>query len=1362
MIFERTEDQNLYLEDESILPIIVKYSDRDVELHNSRKDVPFTECIKQIEGIHDFIVINRGINEKNNSEEYEIGIEGVECSVRLRVDFDNNYFFNPKFSNKQIFAPEDENECLKIKANLIFTQNVGIGFWNSNGLINHINEISEFITNCQKLSIPFDDSSLGYTNKRAWEVYAEGMSKLNREKQALLPIKYVSSPRKKKNRFGELITIINVELDLPSRKELFTKSLRELLSTKVESNYSIVFPTEDLCHIEFSSFHQFGEDFEEKINDLAETHCFNLEGGIQYFVKGKVSLKQDNDFDEILKTLERQIADYTEDFCRVGSNFVCYSDDTAKYFNQLIEQYYSEFLAIGANKPIVVSFQNADNDYTNIIKRFIESGIPEKYIRVSKGMIQIRSIGKPMDIDSVAFSDLKFEKCSIKYNMFDNAFDPTIQFDGLDTVALPNRGGYYEGVVLSMDNFKEKSLEWQKQLKVQYGSKFRGQIFDYSFRKNINIESLKQLQRDVFFGNDKIVISAMRGIATLKPFSHEEFKSLVQQIKDNLPEGIKLITPRYSIEREVKLIYEEEEACQRMFNKIRNGISSLDDVISLKSDGVDFTTRHFVFPFITQEERNKKIEAIFSAFEPFKNVCNIHFDSQDGYTMIEFIRNNKLENDYQDNYKNFNNESIKVVNHIQYNEAQNSSELDRIQTEIDNLQDDIDEIGESMPAYQKDNDSVRKTRRKLGIKKSSLIQEKKEIVAKKLDIQREINTRIREVLHESPTIGECDIRTYDKVTIKLPDGFDKKAYEENPILKVGEYIFFPMAGSTSETSRQKYAMDRIDGKKYVKDNPPVNKRLSNFLYNPRYATPAKEEDIVLATKWIKDYGISKSPLNEMQIEAVAKACSAKDIAFIQGPPGTGKTTVIAEIIWKEIHQNPNCRILLTSQNNLAVDNALERLQDARGLRPIRILNTYDKEDSEIKDAIQYMIDVIQSWKEAPNSSNSENAAARWMNNVKKTALANNDFNKYSSAIQSWIECLDNNSKYARDMFADSYKANVNLFAATCSYCASIDFLNTYNMLYANEKLSFDVIIMDEASKATLPEMAVPMVNGAKIILIGDHRQLPPILSNEHKKAFEIMESKDLFEESYETLKTSHFGVMFKAAQRYIPSIVSTLTTQYRMHEQIMDTINQFYKRDVINGLQCGIKSTMDIPDYNHPGSRYHGLSFDKILKPEYHAIWINVETPETDLNPGYKNMGEVEAVEMVIKMLNRADGYKQYLAAQKKDEDKEIGLITFYSGQRKALANRKFPDTCLYKISAVDKFQGMERNIVIVSTVRSNNSKNIGFARESERINVAFSRAKKLLIVVGNRLLFSQFEDYKESISNMKKFDYKTLKDLLK
>lgn len=1357
-MFDRIEEDNLYMEDNNILPIIIKYSERDVEIHNKHKDMQFDEFVNLLSGIHDVIVINRGVNEKTNSNEFEVVIENGNLSVKLRIDSENNFFFFPKFSNKIVFIPEGENELLKTKAKIVFTKNVGISFWRENGFLDCVSEISDFIERCLNLSVPFDDSQLGEQNKKAWEVYAEGMSMLNKEKKTLLPIKSVSKPHKTKSKAGELITVIDVILALDSRQNIFQKSLTSLLKSRVESKFKINFTSQDYCCVDFDSYHSFSDDFVDKLCDLAEEHCFSFDDGVRYSVKGSISLKQDNDFDEILNKLENQIREYTDDFRRVGSHFISYSDDTAYYIERLIEQSYGEFLSIGSKKPIIGSFQNTNEDYSKETKNLIEMGVPESDIRITKGSLTIKSIAKPLFNQESICNQLKFEKCTIRYKVSVGSFDSNLQIDGLECVSVPNRGGYYEGIVLSLSHLKEKSLNWQKQLRDHFGDKFRGQDFLYSYRKLINVDALKKLQRDVFFENEFIKISATRANVTISPVDKNSYNSLINQIRESLPPDIILVAPPYTIEKEVKLVYEEEEACKRMFNKIRNGINSIDSFIQLRFDGVDYTTRFFEFSFQSKEERNEKIESVYAAFEQFKNVCTVHFESQDGFTHLCFSRDSKLESDFQDSFRAFNNEAVKVIERKRYDRTQNSPALSRMQHSIDRLQNKIDDISEDIDHYERGHSE----RRRLGKEKYSIIGEKKELINEFYELQRQINNEAREILYTSPTIGDCYQRTYDCITIKLPKGFDSKIYGEKPILKPGEYLYFPMAGSSSETARQKIALDRIEGKKNAKDNPPVNEKLSDFLFNPRYARPAEEEEISLAERWIKEYGISKNQLNDKQIESVAKACSADDIAFIQGPPGTGKTTVIAEIIWKEIHNNSNCRILLTSQNNLAVDNALERLHNARGLRPVRILNTKDKEDADTKDGSQYMLEVIFDWEMNPTSQNSDNAVAHWMDSVREDAISNQEYAKYADAIQSWVSCLESKDEYARGMFVDSYKSNVNLFAATCSYCASKGFSDTYKLLYGKDKIAFDVIIMDEASKATVPEMAVPMVNGKKIIMIGDHRQLPPILSPEHEKAFQAMGYKDLFEESYETLKTSHFGVLFKAAQKYVPSIVTTLTTQYRMHEQIMNTINQFYKRDVVGGLQCGIKETQDLPEFNHPGSRYHGLSFDRILSPDDHAIWINVETPETYLNPGYKNLGEVEAIEYVIRMLTQADGYKEYLAAQNKEEDKEIGLITFYSGQRKAIMGKKLPDINRYKISAVDKFQGMERNIVIVSTVRSNNSRDIGFARESERINVAFSRAKKLLIVVGNKTLFSKFEDYRESINNMKTIDFRTLKDLLK
>ena len=124
-----------------------------------------------------------------------------------------------------------------------------------------------------------------------------------------------------------------------------------------------------------------------------------------------------------------------------------------------------------------------------------------------------------------------------------------------------------------------------------------------------------------------------------------------------------------------------------------------------------------------------------------------------------------------------------------------------------------------------------------------------------------------------------------------------------------------------------------------------------------------------------------------------------------------------------------------------------------------------------------------------------------------------------------------------------------------------------------------------------------------------------------------------------------------------------------MHEQIMNTIKQFYQEELAatGGLKCGIIESMDIPDLTNKGSRWHGISIDPIISPETHAVWIDVKTPETALNPGYKNEGELKAIDLVLKALEQAKGYKEFLNSQTKPEDKEIGIITFYSAQSREI-----------------------------------------------------------------------------------------------
>ena len=446
------------------------------------------------------------------------------------------------------------------------------------------------------------------------------------------------------------------------------------------------------------------------------------------------------------------------------------------------------------------------------------------------------------------------------------------------------------------------------------------------------------------------------------------------------------------------------------------------------------------------------------------------------------------------------------------------------------------------------------------------------------------------------------------------------------------------------------------------------------------------------------------------------------------------------------------------------------MQTQAGIRPVRILGRLD--DRKIKnlapEALRFSTSIIDTWSQDSTKCN-DNAAKIWMDRI--ISKISND-PKYSSAISSWKEELEAKDKHSRTEYSRLYKSNVNLVAATCSICGSRDFMESYSDMFGGNERSdmfFDVVIMDEASKATPVEMAVPLVLGKKIIVIGDHKQLPPMMDeNTIDSALEKIGKKDIAEKLQKA--ESQFKRLFEAAAKVRKTIVATLDTQYRMHEQIMNTIKQFYQEELAatGGLKCGITETMNIPDLTNKGSRWHGITLNPIIQPSTHAVWIDVHTPETYLNPGYKNEGELKAIDLVLKALQQADGYSNFVNAQQKTEDKEIGIITFYSAQNREIKKKydyrfnKHINKGEYICDVVDRFQGMERNIIIVSTVRSNPKNNIGFAKEIERINVAFSRAKRLLIVVGNKRQFESNSNYAASIANMETVSFEQLKDAVR
>ena len=363
-------------------------------------------------------------------------------------------------------------------------------------------------------------------------------------------------------------------------------------------------------------------------------------------------------------------------------------------------------------------------------------------------------------------------------------------------------------------------------------------------------------------------------------------------------------------------------------------------------------------------------------------------------------------------------------------------------------------------------------------------------------------------------------------------------------------------------------------------------------------------------------------------------------------------------------------------------------------------------------------------------------------------------------LQQWIADLDDPKVQDRDqdLFLDAYLNSCNVIGITCT--------ENLRTLERVDLRHFDVAIIDEVSKATPPELVLPMSRARTAILVGDHRQLPPLFKENSLSFNEVIaqDEEDAGDEAAtsppETVLTaenvrrfkrmvtaSYFKEHFENAPDALKAV---LVTQYRMHPQIMGVINHFYE----GRLGCGL----DDPD----AIRAHRMSLTgpsrSYLQPDQHVLWIDAATDplgrachETrDTRGGKANFGEAAFIAKVvcdIELACRELGYGS--AGQGR---KLVGIVTFYHRQvnviRNAIQRAKSRlgidefRAVHWDVNTVDRYQGQERPIVLVSMVRNPQSGRLSrqaHTAQFERVNVAYSRAQELLVVFGSRDVFTRY-----------------------
>lgn len=420
--------------------------------------------------------------------------------------------------------------------------------------------------------------------------------------------------------------------------------------------------------------------------------------------------------------------------------------------------------------------------------------------------------------------------------------------------------------------------------------------------------------------------------------------------------------------------------------------------------------------------------------------------------------------------------------------------------------------------------------------------------------------------------------------------------------------------------------------------------------------------------------------NTAQVDAVIRAFSEEKFFMIQGPPGTGKTTVIKELILQQLHRMPNSKILVVSQANVAVDNVLrgivEIAQTSKCIEKSQIVRCGSAEKIA-EDIEEYSF---------------ENKYVKYNNSLKEY-VANDT--KIMNLRKKWLDIIaDRNNS---DVVGECLLGCFQIIGATC--------VGLESRHYGLNGFEFDLVIIDEAGKALAGELLIPINRAKKIIIIGDHKQLPPVINPALYKGGKV-NFDDVVEEEQQVdfLNRSFFQRLYEDCP---DTMKCMLKTQFRMPPVIADLVNLFYDGKLQTGENCYDKKPMFLKN--------NLIFVDMKNNPNYKETQDVYENGEKS---GPYNLEEISAAKIIVKKI------RQYYS-------KRIVIITPYKKQKNLLikAFKEFNDKNVW-VNTIDAFQGDEEDIVIYCTTRS--QKKTLYFSDNARLNVAFSRARNTLMFLGS------------------------------
>ena len=648
MELERTFDESIYsnIENDSVFPLFVRYSEKSVAYNNKNNTTNFHEMVAHIKGVHECCFIHRREKNKNDKllDKLAVKIDNINFSLTAELARDRFSLNNPVLSEKNIVLPE-ENEYSKKKCEIKFVDQNESDLRLINGAgsywLNHTEEISSFLKECFALPIPPIEIHIE-EDKEMWQAYLDGLNALLDAKRDLIKIGKVT---KQKNGF------VRLDFDMDSYIQNFKEKIEDELQGKCEID-----PTVELedgeCTISFDNYQIIPDDTIDTIKSIGKEYCYSAEEQVTNYVHGSLEVvSAPEELASIITNIEKELQNFGSSFNKKGNNnFIASTDREITFLNRIVESICKGIAEVRNTTKIQVGLRPPKGSFDiNSVRSDLSFDCKVEAI----GDFYIVNSRKPLTTKEDIFNNLSFVSC--RASISPQSFNPGIVIDS----ATPKDDAYCW--IFNEIEQAQHVGSLYNQVRRNYPDQRVSSVYQYAFRPIIDKMVLADLKYDNY-ENKSIFVDVPRSSIVLYPRSEEEYNTLKRTIQSQLSEGVEAVFPNYSPSASVIFLCDDIEFRKSLFETVGIKLADNRENFTLYKLRKDATRLDFEFNFTTIEERERIIAIIRDCIS---GIHGIKLDFEKGrdkgvttwsLTEDKSLRlelEQKLQPEYREEYVNF-------------------------------------------------------------------------------------------------------------------------------------------------------------------------------------------------------------------------------------------------------------------------------------------------------------------------------------------------------------------------------------------------------------------------------------------------------------------------------------------------------------------------------------------------------------------------------------------------------------------------------------------------------------------------------------------------------------------------------------